>query len=101
MQTLEQFRKPDASFGYQWAVWYGPDGVNSDCATEVEKGAGYYVVRGYQDVTGYYDVIPPEGHILCIETTVEASSLRHAARLGVDKIAEQGGEESFVTELPQ
>lgn len=111
------FRKPDSQFGQDWAVWYGRGGAQGDCATECEKVyAGYHVkefldIRGYFD-TGTYDATTP---YLVTSTFVSAkeiedaaqefdsisTSIEIAARLGVDKIAEQGGTEEFAEQLPQ
>lgn len=97
---LEQWRQPDCFFLAQWGIWYGPNGVEGDCATEVELGCGYYAVREFQNISGLIEDFDKDFPFLCTEITVKASNLRHAAALGVLKIAEQGGDESFVETLP-
>ena len=112
------FRKPDYNFGQDWAIWYGPSGSNGDCATEAEAyGNGAYCVREFTDIRGLFDDYDKAVPFLCIEVYVSAEeiaveqakqhaiagrfSTRLAANLGAQKIAEQGGNESFVSELPQ
>lgn len=94
---MKPWREPDVSGPGDYAIWYGPEGREGDCALEVE---GPYV-RQYQSVIGYLDNHdgPP---ILCTETYLEdcPEDIRLRAALGVARLAESGGEESFVEELP-
>ena len=95
------WRKPDKSYGDEWGVWYGPSSPQRDHATEVERSPSYYVIREFTFVGTLIDDCDPDFPFLCIETTVEeADSLQEAVGLGVRKIAEEGGAESFVSGLP-
>lgn len=100
---MKRFRAPDTSDGmfYTWAVWYGPGGPAGDCATEVERyDSESFVVREYCHIGGLIDDYNPETPFLCTEIVVKAPDMRSAAALGVLRIAERGGSESFVSELP-
>jgi len=115
----EPFREPDIYLdGY--AIWYGPAGVDGDVATEVERiDFGRFNVAEYQDTTGYFDV-EQDPSILKTSAYADLSeivenysvteeeledddllAIRWAARAGVDAMANNGGEEEFVDELPQ
>ena len=95
------WRKPDKSYRDEWGVWYGPAGEEGEHATEVEAGSGFYAVREFTFVGTLIEDCNPDFPFLCIERTVKADSLREAVELGVKEIAEQGGMESFVSELPK
>lgn len=95
------WRKPDKSYKDEWGVWYGPNGEEGEHATEVEAGGPFFAVREFTFVGTLIDDCDPDFPFLCIETTIKAGSLQEAVGLGVLKIAEQGGEESFVSELPR
>lgn len=94
---MTPWREPDVLGPGDYAVWYGPEGRDGDCAVEVD---GPYV-RQYQSVVGYLeDHNGPQ--FLCTETYLEdcPEEIRLRAAIGVAHIAEFGGEESFVDELP-
>ena len=117
---LTPFRMPDESVSTHWAIWYGPDGVEGDVATEAElSGSHGFTVREYQHVAGYFDegTYDESTPFLVLETFVSMDdlafedarsddevgmlALRYAAAIGVHQISEVGGEESFAAELPR
>ena len=97
------WREPDSRSDDNWAVWYGPAGQDGDCATECERQFDGFVVREFQHVGGLIEDYDEDQPFLCIETWVsdeEANNLCKAVGIGVDRIREQGGPESFVESLP-
>lgn len=98
---LEKWREPDVTVegnGY-YSVWYGPGGEEGDCATEVEGNN----VREYQHVEGYFDEYDKDKPFMCTETFVENAEdydVRTIVAIGVQQIAEFGGEETMEANLP-
>ncbi len=129
--ALEQWdkrpwRKPDIyrwdkKLNYGTAIWYGPEGVKGDVATEVELDGDYIKINEYQDITGYVDELPSEDSPFLVksvsfdsedvfdtlsETRIRkprsiSQLFRWSAGLGVAYMAYWGGEESYAGELPQ
>ena len=104
----ERWRIPDRMVGSdptRWAVWYGPADVDGDCATEIDGDtADGWTVRTYQHVDGLIEQYDRDTPFLVLETHVgyaEADDYAVAVGIGVDRIAEQGGDESWAAELPQ
>lgn len=98
IEEVEPWRAPDKQVKLfrGWAVWYGPGGEEGDCATEVEDDN----VRSYQYVEGY-DARTP---YLVTETyvgDVYANNIGQLAQIGVDRLSEHGGVESWARELPR
>lgn len=97
---VRPWRKPDVKVGDDYAIWYGPQGPEGDVATEVDREADdLYTVSEYQDVTGLID--DPPDFVLKTSTQVYAQSLREAAAKGVEAMQRWGGEEEFVSQIPQ
>ena len=102
MLEREGIRQPDVSEGESYGVWYGAEGVESDCATEVTHiGAGWWEVSSYQHVEGYFDTYDPEHPFLQQSIVVEADDMFDAFAEGVNELAETGGEEKMVESLPE
>ena len=108
------YRKPDSHYRDQWAVWYGPGGPEGECATELGKVQGGYAVSEYRCMVGRLDEEEPFLRITAWVSDEEASAARRAwnprsrlplpqfaARIGVNRIGENGGEETFVADLPK
>ena len=101
MINVEKWREPDVTVegnGF-YSVWYGPEGEDGDCATEVEGNT----VRQYQHVGGYFDVYLKDRPFLCTETYVEdigTNDPRALVAVGIDQISEFGGEETMENSLP-
>lgn len=116
---MRKWREPDDNHeGY--AIWYGP-GNAPEQATEVESYHGGWIVSEYQHLGGYVaDDDPHADDFLKISTFVSYGDvadainidrdeivfaedqdqyIRYAVKVGVDRISERGGEESYVKEL--
>lgn len=101
-KVVEAFRSADIDHGDRW-IWYGPAGVDGDCATEVVVYTpGSFLVREYQYVEGYLEDYEKETPFLCTEVYIEyEGGPCVAARIGANQIAQSGGTESWHAELPQ
>jgi hypothetical protein len=105
------FRVPDEYYS-GWAIWYGPGGVEGDCATEAETTGYDFTVSEYQFVSEEDQFLKTSTHVTSDE--LEAAQvargqrmprndqewLRLAAGYGVAKLAYWGGEEDWVYSLP-
>jgi hypothetical protein len=96
---IDAWREPDIQIG-AWAVWYGPEGADGDCATEVEGST----VRQYQHVDGLIEDYEPSTPFLVTETTVDTKrdiGIRKIVAIGVEQLSYWGGEEYWADELPK
>lgn len=107
---IEHWRKPDvdavAICNSIYFIWYGPEGINGDCATEIVCEFNGFTVRQYESLIGYIDDIESLGEntFLLTETFVSDEMTNDpllAAAIGVAQLAYHGSQETFVAALPE
>ena len=107
----DTFRQPD-EFVRDTATWYGPGGKDSEYGTVVERGFDGFNVSEYTYLKGYVE--DPELQDKFSKQTVfvgddevgldddgdpDELHYQKAARIGTDRIAETGGDESTVSSI--
>jgi hypothetical protein len=116
----EQWRDPDEGTFDSTMIWYGPGGVEGDCASEFEYESGDWKFSSYQDVEGYFDEY--DENFPFLKTTVRFdnkdlnAALRslgikvpksnsklalYAADYGQAALAYYGGTDEMVEDLPR
>jgi len=98
------WREPDLRIGNTYAVWYGPAGVEGDCATEIEHDGWYWRITEYQHVGGLVDEYQADTPFLTqttyIDTLAAHVPLRYVVSRGVDYMGHYGGSEGWEEYLP-
>ena len=119
----EQWRQQDVGVfdeDVRTLIWYGPGGVEGDCASELEDEGGFWQFSSYQRVDGYFDEYDKDFpflkttvsfdtvslkdalKLLCISTKLDRLGLAlYAADYGQAALAYYGSREEMVEDLPR